>query len=109
MSLKKKDNSNKSEESQDTLISIVPVPNLMVDTVDIVFDMQGRSQESSKESTDIGAGAGWVTANIKGSIASHVENTRESDRFAKYHVNVHSKESGTPEGLKRVLEMLAEK
>lgn len=45
--------------------------------------------------------------NIKGSIACHEKNTRTTDNSAKYHVSVHAKDFGTPEGLARMLDILA--
>ena len=35
------------------------------------------------------------------------KNTRQSDNSAKYHVQVHAKDSGMPKGLARMLDMLA--
>ena len=43
----------------------------------------------------------------KGSIACNEKNTRSSDNSAKYHVDLHAKDYGTPEGLSRMLDILA--
>lgn len=98
------------------VLSIVNIPSLMVDEVDITFDMEVKSAESSKETQDTKgefsakAKLGWgpfsVTANVSGSVASHKENTRSSDNSAKYHVQVHASQAGTPEGLSRVLDII---
>lgn len=98
------------------VLAIVNIPSLMVDEVDITFDMEVKSAESSKETEDTKgsfsakAKVGWgpfsVTANVSGSVASHKENTRSSDNSAKYHVQVHASQSGTPEGLSRVLDII---
>lgn len=98
------------------VLAIVNIPSLMVDEVDITFDMEVKSAESSKEIDDTKgsfsakAKVGWgpfsVTANVSGSVASHKENTRSSDNSAKYHVQVHASQSGTPEGLSRVLDII---
>lgn len=98
------------------VLAIVNVPSLMVDEVDITFDMEVKSAESSKETQDTKgefsakAKVGWgpfsVTANVSGSVASHKENTRSSDNSAKYHVQVHASQAGTPEGLSRVLDII---
>ncbi len=68
------------------VLAIVNIPSLMVDEVDITFDMEVKSAESSKETQDTKgefsakAKLGWgpfsVTANVSGSVASHKENTK---------------------------------
>jgi hypothetical protein len=99
------------------LLSIVPVPNLQVDSVDIVFDMEVKSstkEDESKDTAVAGEGegkVGWgpfgLKVSIKGSVSSHKENTRTSDNSAKYHVEVHATNHGIPEGLARVLDIMA--
>ena len=98
------------------VLAIVKIPSLSITQVDVTFDMEVKSSESSKDSTDMSAsleasakfGFGPVSGSvtIKGSVASHKENTRSSDNSAKYHVEVHAKDSGMPEGLARVLDIL---
>ena len=44
---------------------------------------------------------------VTGSISAHQSNTRSSDNSAKYHVDVRATNHGTPEGLARVLDMMA--
>ncbi|MUK29119.1 DUF2589 domain-containing protein [Aliivibrio fischeri] len=98
------------------VLAIVNVPSLMVDEVDITFDMEVKSSETYHETEDkkgefsAKASVGWgpfsLTASVSGSVASHKENTRSSDNSAKYHVAVHASQSGTPEGLMRVLDII---
>ena len=100
------------------LLAIVKVPSLFVDKVDITFDMEVKNSEASKDSTDASASLeaeakiGWgifsATVKITGSVASHKENTRSSDQTAKYHVEVHASDTGMPEGLARVLDIVAQ-
>lgn len=97
-------------------LAIVNVPALAVKSVDITFDMEIKSSESARESQDTQASldatmkVGWgpFSAEVKvhGSIAAHKENTRSTDKSAKYHVEVHARDDGMPEGLARVLDML---
>ena len=95
------------------MLAIVPIPNLQVDEVNILFDMEVKQSESSKSSTDVGVGfsgsanLGIIKINISGSVSSHKENTRSSDNSAKYHVDVRATNHGTPEGLARGLDMMA--
>jgi hypothetical protein len=98
------------------LLAIVKIPTLSVTKVDITFDMEVKSSFQSKESQDMQAkmsldakfGWGPVSANVhvEGSVASHKENTRSSDNSAKYHVQVQAEDTGMPEGLSRVLDIL---
>lgn len=99
------------------ILAVVPIPNLQVDSVDITFDMEVKSSTSEKSSEDKNATldatakVGWgpfsVEVKIHGSVSTHKENTRTSDNSAKYHVEVHATNHGTPEGLARVLDIMA--
>ena len=98
------------------LLAIVKVPALGITTVDVMFDMEVKNTESTKEASDAqaalnaGGQAGWgpfsVKVSITGSVSAHKENTRETDKSAKYHVEVHAEDKGMPEGLARVLDIL---
>src|SRR6266404_668431 len=97
-------------------LTVVNVPALMIKTVDIVFDMEVKSSESHKDdksmeaSLDATAKVGWgpfsAEVKIHGAISAHQENTRTTDRSAKYHVQVQARDDGMPEGLSRVLDIL---
>lgn len=98
------------------LLAIVKVPSLSITKVDITFDMEVKSSFAAKESTDASAKLsadmkfGWgcfsATVHVEGSVATHKENTRSSDNSAKYHVQVLAEDTGMPEGLARVLDIL---
>lgn len=85
--------------------------------MDITFDMEVKSAEASESTSDkegsldanakIGIGPFSAKVNIKGSISCHEKNTRSTDNSAKYHVSLHAKDFGTPEGLSRMLDILA--
>lgn len=95
------------------MLAIVPIPNLQIDEVNVLFDMEVKQSEKSEKSTDLGASLsgsakfGPVKVSITGSVSSHSSNTRSSDNSAKYHVDVRATNHGTPEGLSRVLDMMA--
>lgn len=95
------------------MLAIVPIPNLQIDEVNVLFDMEVKQSEKSESSKDLGAsisGAakfGPVKVSITGSVSSHSSNTRSSDNSAKYHVDVRATNHGMPEGLSRVLDMMA--
>lgn len=95
------------------ILAIVPIPNLQIDEVNILFDMEVKQSEKSEESLDLGASIsgsakfGPVKVNITGNVSSHSSNTRSSDNSAKYHVDIRATNHGAPEGLSRVLDMMA--
>lgn len=100
------------------LLAVVKVPALAIDKVDVTFDMEVKNSEKSMEATDAKASleaeakVGWgpfsATVKISGSVSSHKENTRSTDQSAKYHVEVHASDNGMPEGLARVLDLIAQ-
>ena len=93
------------------LLSIINIPSLCVDTIDVEFDMEVSTQTASKSSTDSSATAsasvGWGcwSAKFEGKVSHHSENSRKSDTSAKYSVSVKGKQE-KPEGLMKVLDML---
>lgn len=114
---------NVGEAKQDVvldvpLLAIVKVPTLSITRVDITFDMEVKSSSATKETKDesgsfsADASVGWgpfsVKVHVQGSVATHKENTRSSDNSAKYHVEVHAEDSGMPEGLARVLDIMSQ-
>ncbi len=100
------------------LLSVVKVPALSITKVDVTFDMEVKNSEQYKESEDkkgefsaeakVGYGPFSLSVKVSGSIAQHKENTRSSDQTAKYHVEVHAVDDGMPEGLARVLDIMAQ-
>ncbi len=104
-------------EMEVPLLAIVKVPALSITSVDITFDMEVKSSFSTSTKTAAEASMkGGITAgyppfisahvSIQGSVSTHKENTRSSDNSAKYHVEVHAEDSGMPEGLARVMDIL---
>lgn len=95
------------------MLAIVPIPNLQVDEVNILFDMEVKQSERSEKSLDVGAklnataNLGVVKVSVSGSVSVHQANTRSSDNSAKYHVDIRATNHGMPEGLARVLDMMA--
>ena len=97
-------------------LAIVNVPSLAVKTVDITFDMEVKSSESAKSSTSGSVDAsgeahvGWgpfsMDVKVHGSVSTHKENTRKSDKSAKYHVALQARDDGMPEGLSRVMDIM---
>jgi len=97
-------------------LAILNIPALKIKSVDITFDMEVKTSESSTDSrkADVGFEAGGsfgvgpfsMSVKVNGSISTAKENTRKTDKSAKYHVEVHALDEGMPEGLSRVLDIL---
>ena len=93
------------------LLSIINIPSLCVDTIDVEFQMEVSAQAASKSSTDASAeltakaGFGCYSASFTGKVSHHSENSRSSDSSAKYSISVKGKQE-KPEGLMKVLDML---
>ena len=93
------------------LLSIINIPSLCVDSIDVNFEMEVSTQSASKSSTDASAelsvkgGFGCWSASFKGKVSHHSENSRKSDSSAKYSIAVKGKQE-KPEGLMKVLDML---
>ena len=95
------------------LLSIVNIPNLSVKEAEVEFTMEVKQQVMDKSSSEknvtssVSGGWGPVSAKISGSITTKSEHTRQSDKSAKYDVRVKARDDGPPEGLARILDILA--
>lgn len=98
------------------LLALVKVPSLGITQVDITFDMEVKNSEKQSSSSDTGgkfagdAKLDWglfsVKVHVEGSVSSHQDHTRSSDQSAKYHVELQARDTGMPEGLSRVLDIV---
>ncbi len=98
------------------LIGLVPIPALLVKTVDIEFNMEVKSTLSETEGSEnkgliegeasFGFGLFKISAHFSGSVSSHRETTRTSDTSSKYNVKVHAAQMDAPETLSRLLDLL---
>ena len=93
------------------LLSIINIPSLCVDSIDVEFNMEVSTQSSNKSSTDssatVNASCGFACwkAAFEGKVSHHSESNRSSDTSAKYSISVKGKQE-KPEGLMKVLDML---
>ena len=91
------------------LLSIVPIPNLQIDEVNVLFEMEIHEEVKGEEKsiasvTGIDSPFG-LKVNISGNVSS-ITNNMDSDNSAKYHVQVRATQGEMPEGLSRVLDIL---
>jgi len=84
------------------LLAVVPLPNLAVEEVNVDFQMEVTL---TSKTDSVGDKEGEVT--ICGKVTSSASQTRETNQSAKYHINVKAARQETPEGLARILDIMA--
>lgn len=98
------------------LLSIVPVPHLRIDsmTVNFRYEISQTVKEASSlekgVEMDVKGGAllsPWVSATLKGSVSSRSSEESTMNRSGVLEITVHASEAPMPEGLSRVLGLLA--
>lgn len=95
------------------MLSIVPIPNLQIDEVNLLFDMEVKQSEKRDAEMELGAagtgaaGFGPAKVSISGNVSTHSSNIRTTDNSAKYHVDIKAVNHGVPEGLARVMDMMS--
>lgn len=94
-------------------IGLVPIPSLLIDRVDVDFQMEvtDTNTSHSKEDTETTASASakWFTiqASISGKVSSSRENTRTTNQTAKYQVHVSASQQPQTEGLSKLMDIMA--
>ena len=99
------------------VLGLVPVPALLIETVDVDFSMEINSVVAEKTSSEkegdveaeAGGGIGLWHASVKahGRVATQRENTRSTDKTAKYDVRVHAAQQPPTEGMSKLMDLLA--
>lgn len=94
-------------------IGLVPIPSLLIDRIDVDFQMEvtdtnvEKTNTSSEVSSKI-SGGWWVTkAEISGKVSSARENTRTTNQTAKYQVHVTASQQPQTEGLSKLMDIMA--
>lgn len=94
-------------------IGLVPIPSLLIDRVDVDFQMEVTDTNSSTDKTETSAttdiSAKWFQVNvgISGKVTSSRENTRSSNQTAKYQVHVSASQQPQTEGLSKLMDIMA--
>src|SRR5574344_2401779 len=103
---------------QAPFIGLVPVPNLLIDDVQVDFQMEVTATETSteKSSTEGSSSAnanfkfgcfGGGSVNVSGKVSSSRENTRSTNQTAKYQVHVSARQQRQTEGLSKLMDIMA--
>lgn len=94
-------------------IGLVPIPSLLIDRVDIDFQMEvtdtNTEKSSVKTDTSTNLSAKWFTvkAEISGKVSTSRENTRSTNQTAKYQVHVTASQQPQTEGLSKLMDIMA--
>ena len=99
-------------------IGLIPLPNLLIDDVQIDFQMEVTATETSteKSSTEGSSSAnanfkfgcfGGGSVNVSGKVSSSRENTRSTNQTAKYQVHVSARQQRQTEGLSKLMDIMA--
>ena len=103
---------------QAPFIGLVPLPNLLIDDVQVDFQMEVTATETSteKSSTEGSSSAnanfkfgcfGGGSVNVSGKVSSSRENTRSTNQTAKYQVHVSARQQEQTEGLSKLMDIMA--
>ncbi len=95
------------------LLGLVPIPALLVDSVDINLtvkidnSLQTTSETKTSATTEVGANWGWGHATFTGSVSTSEANIRHTDQSATYTVGVRAQQQPLPEGMARLMDVMA--
>lgn len=98
------------------LLALVPVPHLRIDSLTVSFkyeisqisvDREEHQRELKGEAGTTGILANFVKASLKGSVTSKSASESTVNRAGTLEITVHASEAPIPDGLSRVLSLLA--
>jgi hypothetical protein len=98
------------------LLAIVPIPNLRIDSLTVDFKYEISQVIDSKQDSEKGISlnasstgllAKFVDFGIKGSVTSRSSTESTVNRSGHLEITLHASEGPTPEGLARILSLLA--
>jgi len=94
-------------------IGLVPIPSLLIEKVDIDFQMEVTDTTTSKNQTNVEfttkASAKWFTCSVEmeGKVGTSRETTRTTNQTAKYQVHVTAAQQQQTEGLSKLMDIMA--
>lgn len=101
-----------TQKIQAPFIGLVPIPSLLIDRVDVDFQMEVTHTDTTKTNTtaevSTNISSGWfVKADISGKVTTARENTRTTNQTAKYQVHVSASQQQQTEGLSKLMDIMA--
>lgn len=95
------------------LLALVPVPAFTMDEATVRFTMELRDQTVDKTSltdeaqSEFGYSSWGFTASLSGSVTTQSENTRTTDKSAKYEIYARACQQPPAEGMAKLTTILA--
>jgi hypothetical protein len=91
---------------QAPLLALVPVPGLAIEEMNIDFQMEVTSTDKIEEKSGTD-GKSEDRISVAGKISSNADHTRQTNQSAKYQIQLKARKQEPPEGLSRLLDILA--
>lgn len=94
-------------------IGLVPIPSLLIDRVDVDFQMEVtdtsnvKSTINAKVETKVSGKSWLISAEISGKVTTARENTRMTNQTAKYQIHVTACQQPQTEGLSKLMDIMA--
>ena len=94
-------------------IGLVPIPSLLIDRVDVDFQMEVTDTSNVKNTTNAevetkaSAKHWFINAEISGKVTTTRENTRMTNQTAKYQIHVTASQQPQTEGLSKLMDIMA--
>ena len=94
-------------------LGLVPIPSLLIDDVQIDFQMeistasQSRSSVEAEVSAKASGGFWGMSYEVSGRVATSRENTRSTNQTAKYQIHVGASQQKPTEGLSKLMDIMA--
>ena len=94
-------------------IGLVPIPSLLIDRVDVDFQMEVTDTSNVKSTTNAeveakaSAKRWFINAEISGKVTTARENTRMTNQTAKYQIHVSASQQPQTEGLSKLMDIMA--
>ena len=102
-----------SQSVKAPFIGLVPIPSLLIDRVDVDFQMEVTDTSNVKSTTnaEVEAKASakhwFINAEISGKVTTARENTRMTNQTAKYQIHVTASQQPQTEGLSKLMDIMA--
>ena len=93
-------------------LGLVPIPSLLIDDVNIDFQMEVTDALTSKSSENVDMSADvppkWFgsSVSVQGKVRTSRENTRSTDQNAKYQVSVSASQQRQMEGQSKLMDIM---
>ena len=102
-----------SQSVKAPFIGLVPIPSLLIDRVDVDFQMEVTDTSNVKSTTNTevetkaSAKHWFINAEISGKVTTARENTRMTNQTAKYQIHVTASQQPQTEGLSKLMDIMA--